>query len=103
MNEEKKAKDRRNYSKEFKEEVCKEVKKRIIPRADLCKKYEISTSLLSKWLRSKKEDGEEAFRGQGNRTAIEEENYQLKRENARLKMERDILKKATAYFAKDEL
>jgi len=44
------------------------------------------------------QEGDEAFRGQGRQTSDEEELRQLRRENALLKQERDILKKALAIF-----
>ena len=44
--------------------------------------------------------GEAAFPGSGKRPGTEDELVRLRRENARLREERDILKKATAFFAK---
>ena len=41
------------------------------------------------------------FRGRGNRTELEAENQRLKKENGDLRQEREILKKAAAYFAKN--
>ena len=47
--------------------------------------------------------GDQAFPGQGNRPPLEEEIRRLQAENKRLQMERDILKKATAFFAREAL
>ena len=47
------------------------------------------------------EQGDQAFPGAGQRTAIEEVNRQLREENARLKRGRDILKLATALFSRE--
>ena len=46
--------------------------------------------------------GEAAFPGKGGRPHTADELTRLRRENARLREERDILKKAAAYFAKDQ-
>ena len=48
-------------------------------------------------------EGDQAFPGHGNRSPLEEEVRRLQAENKRLQMERDILKKATAFFAKEAL
>ena len=45
--------------------------------------------------------GVKSLAGPAQPSAIEEENRQLREENARLRMERDILKKATVFFAKE--
>ena len=58
----------------------------------------ITHGLLSKWKRQLGQEGAEAFRDQGRLTTTEEELRQLRRENALLKQERDILKKALAIF-----
>jgi transposase-like protein len=58
-------------------------------------------SLISKWLRTKRVDGAEAFRGRGNRMALGAENERLKGENQNLKTEQEILRNASAYFAKN--
>jgi transposase len=50
-----------------------------------------------------KKEGDQSFPGHGKLPAIEEELRQLRAENKRLLMERDILKKATAFFAKEAL
>ena len=61
----------------------------------------IDQTLLRSWKLKFQGQGDQAFPGAGQRTAIEEEVRQLREENARLKMERDILKKATAFFARE--
>ena len=61
----------------------------------------ITPSLVSKWVREMRKDPEEAFPGKGRLKAPDEEIRQLKRENERLRRERDILKKAVAIFSKD--
>ena len=49
------------------------------------------------------QDGQPAFPGHGNRPPLEEEIHRLKAENKRLLMEREILKKATALFAREAM
>jgi transposase len=60
----------------------------------------IDRGMLGRWVREFQDDESEAFRGNGKLTAEGEELRRLREENRRLKMERDILKKATAFFAK---
>ena len=56
--------------------------------------------MLSKWHKAIEQHGEKAFPGQGH--ARDEEMMRLKRENARLRKERDFLKEAAAFFAKEQ-
>ena len=56
---------------------------------------------LYKWRAQFAEDGEEAFPGKGKQSGIEEELRQLRRENMRLREERDILKKAVIFFSNE--
>lgn len=58
---------------------------------------------LEHWRRQHAQEGDDAFRGNGHRTAAEMELRLLRKEVAELKMERDILKKAAAWFAKQQL
>jgi transposase len=57
--------------------------------------------LLRKWKKDLDDQGDQAFPGKGNLPALEEELRRLRAENKRLQMERDILKKATTFFAKE--
>ena len=61
----------------------------------------IDRGMLGRWVKEFQEDESEAFRGNGKRSIEQEELRRLREENRRLKMERDILKKATAFFAKE--
>jgi transposase len=61
----------------------------------------IHPNTLYKWIRELSAKPEEAFPGKGYVASDAEMIRQLKRENERLKMERDILKKAMAIFSKD--
>ena len=57
--------------------------------------------MLRKWIRDFERDPQHAFPGEGQMKPEQLEIAQLKREVIRLKAERDILKKAAAYFAKE--
>ena len=56
-----------------------------------------------KWVRELREEPQEAFPGNGKQKAQDAEIARLRKEVAKLKMERDILKKAAAYFAKESM
>ena len=97
------AKKRRNYTPEFKTEAVKLVTEQGYSVAEAARSLGIGENLLRNWKQALQEQGEQAFPGKGNLPAIEEELRQLRAENKRLQMERDILKKATAFFAREAL
>jgi transposase len=57
--------------------------------------------MLGCWIKESKSDDGQAFRGNGKLTLEQLELRQLREENKRLKMERDIVKKATVFFANE--
>jgi transposase len=61
----------------------------------------IHRNLLYRWRKELMEDGETAFPGQGKTSGTEEDMRRLRRENARLREEREILKKALVFFAEE--
>ena len=88
------ARQRRNYTREFKVEAVKLVTEKGYSVAEAARSLGIGENLLRNWKQALQQQGEQAFPGNGKLTAIEEELRQLKAENKRLQMERDILKKA---------
>ena len=92
---------RRTYTLQFKREAVELVEREGVSVAEAARRLGVDQTLLRSWKVKFQEQGDQAFPGAGQRTAVEEENRQLREENARLKMERDILKKATAFFAKE--
>src|SRR5262245_12759720 len=97
------AKRRRTYTREFKVEAVKLITEGGHSVAEAARSLGIHETVLRAWKQALEAEGEQAFPGQGNRPALEEEVRRLRAENKRLQMERDILKKATAYFAKEAL
>ena len=89
---------RRKFSKEYKKEALRLSEEYGV--AEAAERLGIDRSMLYQWRKKLEEEGVEAFRGNGNRIAIEEELRQLRLENRRLREEAEILKKASAYFAK---
>ncbi len=67
--------------------------------SQVAKDLGIHPTVLSRWCREQARDGLKAFRGQG--TPRDEEVAKLKREVARVKRERDFLKDAAVFFARD--
>jgi transposase len=93
-------KSRRKFSKEYKVEAIRLAEQRGARAAS--ESLGIDISLIYNWKKALESGGAEAFRGNGNRTALEEENRQLRLENLRLRQEAEILKKASAYFARNQ-
>jgi len=89
---------RRKFSKEYKLEAVRLAEQRGARAAS--ESLGVDMSLLYNWKKALESEGAEAFRGNGNRTVLEEENRQLRLEVRRLREEAEILKKASAYFAK---
>lgn len=68
--------------------------------AQAARDIDVAESVLRRWLRDGDADPHQAFPGQGQVKPEQQELMQLRREIAKLKAERDILKKAAAYFAR---
>ena len=91
---------RSRYSREFKVEAVKRVTEDRVPQKHVARDLGISVNTLSLWRREYEKDPEQSFPGNGRQKPDDAELTKLKRENARLKEELEILKKAAAYFAK---
>ncbi len=92
---------RQRYTREFKLEAVKLLEQGSKPPADLARELGIRRNLLYKWQAQLQGKGKDAFPGSGYRTEQSNEIARLKRELERVTEERDILKKAAAYFAKE--
>jgi len=92
---------RRRFTREFKIETVRLLTASDQSVAGVAEDLEIHPNTLYKWIRQYGENPEEAFPGKGRQTSEAEELSRLKRENQRLRMERDILKKAMAIFSND--
>jgi transposase len=92
------------FTKEFKEEAVKMVTESRLTIPEVGRRLSIPKSTLAHWVKIAKE-GKLSDIGKREKPVTEEqmELARLKREIAELKMERDILKKATAYFARESL
>jgi transposase len=97
------ARQRRSYTREFKVEAVKLVTQKGYSVAEAARSLDIGETLLRSWKQAFDAEGAQAFPGHGNLPAIEQELRQLRADNKRLLMERDILKKATAFFAREAL
>ena len=94
---------RRKFSREFKLEAVKMVKDRGVALSQAARDLELNENMLRRWIREFSEDPQDAFPGLGHMKPEHAEIARLQREVAKLKMERDILKKAAAYFAKESM
>ena len=95
--------DERRFSREFKIEAVKLVKERGVAVAQASRDLDVGETVLHRWIKELSVDAEHAFPGGGNMKPEQAEIARLKKEVAKLKMERDILKKAAAYFAKESM
>ena len=90
---------RKSYSKEFKRDAVSLVLKQDYSRAEAALNLDVGVNALSRWVKEYQQKDKHAFVDKGNLTPEQAENRKLKAHIKRLEMERDILKKATVFFA----
>ena len=93
---------RRTFSREYKLEAVRLVRDRGVSVAQAARDLGVHENVLRKWVKDWQADPRQASPGQGQVKPEQAELDRLRREVAKLKAERDILKKAAAYFAKDQ-
>jgi len=89
------------YTREFKIEAVRQLESGEYSSADLARRLGVTHVNLIQWRKQVKEKKQEAFPGEGRKSGAAGEIARLQREVELLKEERDILKKAAAYFAKE--
>jgi transposase len=92
---------RRKFSREFKIEAVRLIKERGVSVAQAGRDLDVHENVLRKWMRELAADPAHAFPGHGQVKPEQLEIDRLRREVAKLKAERDILKKAAAFFARE--
>lgn len=92
---------RRKYTKEFKLDAISLVNDQGYTCSEAARSLGINSNILSRWIRELTDKADLAFRGNGKLTAEQSEIRQLREEVRRLKMEKEILKKATVFFVKE--
>jgi transposase len=93
--------ERRRFAREFKLEAVKLVRERGVSIKQAAHDLNVHENVLRKWVTEFSADPQHAFPGQGQMKPEQLEIERLRREVIKLKAERDILKKAAAYFAKE--
>jgi len=91
---------RNQHTREFKLQAVKRIVEDGQRQSQVAADLGISANTLSTWKKAYQKDAEEAFPGHGRQTTEQAELTRLRREVVRLRREIDILKKATAYFAR---
>lgn len=90
------------YDHEFKELVVKRILNKETTITEMAQELELHYTTVRDWVRQHKKDGPNAFPGKGHLKPDDEEYRKLLKELADLKEENAILKKAAAYFAKNQ-
>ena len=96
-------KKRKSYSKQFKIDAVKLVTDQGYNVSEAARNLGIHHGVLRKWKKQLESDESGAFPGKGKMTPEKEELIRLRKENKKLKMEKEILKKAAAFFAKESM
>lgn len=96
---------RKKYSQEFKLKAVRLVTEQGQSPTAVARSLGVSAGNLRRWVRLHEEQKDQAFPGKGNQALSAEQQRikELEAENKQLKMEQEILKKAMAFFAKDQL
>ena len=92
---------RKKYPKEFKLDAISLVLDQGYTRVEAARSLGINANMLGRWIKEQEANDGQAFRGNGKLTPDQEEIRKLKTQVRRLEMEKDILKKATVFFAKE--
>jgi transposase len=92
---------RQQYPRAFKPEAVRLVTAQGYNKAEAARNLGLDRRVLARWVKAFQDDESEAFRGPGKLTSEGEERRRRRAEHRRLKMEVDILKQATAFFANE--
>ena len=92
---------RKSYSAEFKQGAVRLVTDEGYIPSEAAKSLDINANMLRRWIQEAKGESDSVFPGKGNLSPEQEEIRRLREENKRLRLEKEILKKATAFFAKE--
>ena len=90
---------RKAYTPEFKLQAVRMITEQKLSVAEVARRLGVTETRLHDWKKAVATKGIDAFPGSGHLTPVEEELRRLRADVTRLEMERDILKKATAFFA----
>jgi transposase len=93
------ARPRSTYTAEFKLRAVRMITDQKLSVAEAARQLDVGENLLRDWRKAFLARGDAAFPGHGHPPQADEELRRLRAENARLRAERDLLKKAAAYFA----
>ena len=102
MSKKRTRRERRTFSAEYKAEIVALIRSTGESPGSLCKRLDLTESTVRKWI-DKSEKGGPMGTAKGVPVSESEELKQLRAEVKQLRTERDILKKATAFFAKDSM
>lgn len=94
------AKKRKKYTQEFRDSAVKLITEQGYQITEAARNLGINISMLGRWKR-KAEGGGDGNPGSPSEKDLQAELIRLRKENHRLKMEREILKKAAAFFANE--
>ncbi len=92
---------RKKYTKEFKLDAVSLVAEQGYSRSEAARNLGINNQMLGRWVKELQTEEGQAFRGNGKLTPEQEEVRMLKSQVKRVQMEKEILKKATVFFAKE--
>ncbi len=95
------SKHRRRYTAEFKRNAVKRVLEDGVTKSQVGRELDVNPNTISKWQREYMADPEESFPGLGRMKPVDAELARVKKENAQLREELLIVKKAAVYFAKE--
>ena len=94
---------RRSYTKQFKIDAVKLVTEQGYNISEAARNLDLHPNLLRRWRDQLNNGHAQSFPGKGHMISEKEELNQLRKENKRLRMEQEILKKAAAFFAKESM
>ena len=92
---------RQKYTKEFKNDAVQLVVEQGYSTNEVGRRLGVSQTNVSRWVREHQLENEPSINGGATRSELENEVKRLRKENQRLRMEREILKKAAAFFANE--
>ena len=92
---------RQNYTNEFKEEAVKLITEQGYSVAEASRNLGVNANMLGRWKRDI-ESGSVKDATISDGVSIQAELKRLRKENTQLKLEREILKKAAAFFAREQ-